>query len=306
MPYPSPITYPSRLLFPGTAIPENQGRSPIALGDLLMNWVDDDGTVWAVEENPGWLGSPASTAELTQRARGDGATSTEGFLQAKTLPMQGRIRAQTAELLSAAIDRLNHAVSVEPFNLIVAEAGRVRHMTVQRQDEILTSTVKGSATVATFSIQLSAKDPRKFGDVESHSTLLPKSSGGMTYPKTYPVTYTGVSNDGKLQIENQGNTNAPVWLRIDGPIPAGGWTVTHVGKRLQLSFATSIALSAGEFVTVDMDRREILAQGQSARAGYVTSRGWFSLDPGHNEIAFSAANYSATAQLTVTTKPAWS
>jgi hypothetical protein len=55
-----------------------------------------------------------------------------------------------------------------------------------------------------------------------------------------------------------------------------------------------------------MDRREVLAQGQAARAGYVTSRGWFSLDPGPNDIAFSAANYSSTALLTVTTKPSWS
>jgi phage-related protein len=79
-----------------------------------------------------------------------------------------------------------------------------------------------------------------------------------------------------------------------------------VGKKQSLTFATSLALAAGEFVTVDMDRREVLAQGQSARSGYVTSRGWFSLDPGVNEIAFSAANYSSTALLTVATKPAWS
>jgi phage-related protein len=67
-----------------------------------------------------------------------------------------------------------------------------------------------------------------------------------------------------------------------------------------------LALEAGEFVTVDMEAREVLAQGQSARAGYVTSRGWFTLDPGVNTIAFSAANYSPTAQLTLTTRPSWS
>jgi len=65
-------------------------------------------------------------------------------------------------------------------------------------------------------------------------------------------------------------------------------------------------LGVGEFLTVDMDRREVLAQGQSARSGYVTSRGWFTLDPGDNVIAFSSVNYSETASLTVTTKPSWS
>jgi hypothetical protein len=55
-----------------------------------------------------------------------------------------------------------------------------------------------------------------------------------------------------------------------------------------------------------MDRREVLAQGQAPRSGYVTSRGWFSLDPGVNEIAFSSVNYSETANLSVSTKPSWS
>ena len=127
MPYPSPITYPSGLLYPGVEVPGNQGRSPIALGDLLLNRVDEDGTVWAIESNPGWLGSPGSTAVLTQRARGHGATSSEGFLLPKTLPMTGRIRTRTAEGLSLALDRLNQAVSLEPFNLVVSESGRVRH-----------------------------------------------------------------------------------------------------------------------------------------------------------------------------------
>ena len=81
--------------------------------------------------------------------------------------------------------------------------------------------------------------------------------------------------------------------------------MTHEGKKQTVTFGTSLALGSGEFLTVDMDRREVLAQGQAPRSGYVTSRGWFSLDPGDNVIAFSAQNYSSTASLTVTTKPAW-
>jgi hypothetical protein len=305
MPYPSPLTYPSGLLFPGAGLSGNQGRSPIALGDLLFNTVDDDGTVWAIEENPGWLGSPASTAEFSQRSRGHGTTTTEGFLQAKTLPMKGRIRALTPAALSLAVDRLNAAVTLAPFDLMVSESGRVRHMRVQRQDENLVNTPKGS-TLAEFSIQLKAKDPRKFGDLISTTTRLPFSEGGLTFPVSFPITFTGTSGSGVVRVNNPGNFPAPVWLRVNGPLPAGGWSVTHVGKKQTLTFATALALGAGEFVTVDMDRREVLAQGQAPRSGYVTSRGWFSLDPGDNDIAFSSQNYSATASMTLTTKPAWS
>jgi len=217
--------------------------------------------------------------------------------------IQGLIIVPDAGGLVAAADSLSAAVALDPFQVLISEQGTIRNTTAQRQDIIQIAYLTDK--IARYSIQIVAKDPLKYGDLVTATTVLPSSTGGRTYPAPYPITYTGVSNTGVVRVTNAGNTQAPVWLRIDGPVPAGGWTVTHVGKKASLSFASSLALAAGEFVTVDMGKREILAQGQSARAGYVTSRGWFSLDPGPNDIAFSAANYSSTALLTVTTKPSW-
>jgi hypothetical protein len=303
VPYPSPITYPSALLFPGSAADGVFDGAIVALGDLLLNTVDANGVFWILEKLSGW-GSPGSTAELSQRARGHGATSSEGFLRARVMTLEGTIDAPTALALSLAVDELSAAVSLGGFRLLVSEAGRVRHAEVQRQDEVLISWLDD--VTARFSIQIAAKDPRKFGDLVTSTTRLPFSSGGLVRPSTWPRTWSGVSGTGKVTINNPGNTQAPCWLRIDGPLPAGGWTITHQGKKSSLTFATALALGAGEFVTVDMDRREVLAQGQAPRSGYITSRGWFSLDPGDNVIAFSAQNYSSTASLTVSTKPAWS
>jgi len=220
------------------------------------------------------------------------------------MTVEGLILAPAAGMLSAASDLLSAAVSLGQFQMIVSEQGRVRNVMAQRQDDVQFTYL--SDKIAKYSIQVAAKDPRKFGDLVTATTRLPFSSGGLTWPATFPVTFTGVSGTGQVTVNNPGNTQAPCWLRIDGPLPAGGWTVTHLGKQSSLTFATSLALGAGEFVTVDMDRREVLAQGQAPRSGYVTSRGWFSLDPGDNVIAFSAQNYSSTASLTVSTKPAWS
>jgi len=302
LPYPSPITYPSPLLFPGDGAGGRNLGNLVAIGDLLLNYIDDAGVHWILEKFAGW-GSPASSAELTQRARGHGATSSEGFLRPRVMTLEGLIDAPTPEALTLAAEQLAAAVSLSGFRLLVSETGRVRHVEAQRQDDVIVTEV--SPTVAAYSIQVVAKDPRKFGDLITASTRLPFSSGGLVYPATYPVTYTGVSGTGKITVDNAGNTEAPVWLRIEGPIPAGGHSVTHLGKGQTLTFGTALALGAGEFLTVDMDRREVLAQGQAPRSGYVTSRGWFSLDPGVNEIAFASQNYSETANLTVSTKPAW-
>lgn len=302
MPYPSPVTYPSPSLYPGIGSDEFDPLW-IALGELILGTVAPSGVRFTVDKFDGW-GSPGSTAQLTQRARGHGATSSEGFLRPRVMTIEGLIQAPLPAMLSTAADDLSAAVELAGFQVIVSDQGRVRNVMAQRQDDVIVTYL--TDTKARYSIQIAAKDPRKFGDLITATTRLPFSEGGLTFPVTFPVTFTGTSGTGVLRINNPGNTQAPAWLRIDGPIPAGGWTVTHVGKKQSLTFATALALGVGEFVTVDMDRREVLAQGQAPRSGYVTSRGWFSLDPGDNDIAFSAQNYSSTASLTITTKPAWS
>lgn len=302
MPYPSPITYPSPTLYP--KFETGSDGQLVAVGDgPVLGATDAFGVRWSLVKFDGWKGSPSPTLQLQQRARGHGATASESFLTPRIMTLEGFLHTHDCVQQDEALDRLNAAVTLEPFELLVSEPSGLRHITVQRQGEVIPTV--HTPMLAGYSILVSAKDPRKFGELITDSTTLASSTGGLMYPVTYPVTYTGFSNSGVIRVLNTGNTQAPVWLRIDGPIPAGGWTVTHIGKKQSLTFSTSLGLAAGEFVTVDMDRREVLAQGQSARAGYVTSRGWFSLDPGVNDIAFSAQNYSATAQLTVTTKPAW-
>jgi hypothetical protein len=302
MPYPSPITYPGPLLYPGAGL-AGVGRVA-AIGDVILGATDGAGVHWSLNNLDGWDDSPESTLELTQRARGHGATGSEPFMVSRYMTAEGHIRAGTLPALEAAMVRLRAAVTLQPFQLLVGESSGVKNCMAQRKGAVLIKPI--TDTLAHYSALIVAKDPRKFGELTSVSTRLPFSEGGLAFPITFPVTFTGVSGSGVVRINNPGDTQAPVWLRIDGPIPAGGWTITHVGKKQSLTFSTAIALGAGEFVTVDMDRREVLAQGQAPRSGYVTSRGWFSLDPGDNDIAFSAQNYSSTASLTVTTKPAWS
>jgi len=303
MPYPSPVTYPSPSLYPGFST-GGSGRQVALNESFILGQTDQFGVRWSLTTFDGWDGSPSPTLSLTQKARGHGATESESFLTARVLTMGGLIHGQDTAAIEAAFDRLNAAVSLEPFEILVLESGRIRNATVRRQGEVIPTW--HSDKLAGYSILVTAKDPRKFGDLITASTRLPFSEGGLAFPVTFPIMFTDVSGTGVVTINNPGNTQAPVWLRIDGPIPAGGWTITHIGKRQAVSFATALELGAGEFVTVDMDRREVLAQGQSARSGYVTSRGWFSLDPGDNDISFSAQNYSSTASLSVTTKPSWS
>jgi len=277
--------------------------SYVSVGGLILTAREASGVVWIMEDILGW-GTTKGTLTPTQRARGDGATGTSSFQEMRTMTLSGWVTATNPADLKDALDRLTTAFPLSATKMTVTESGVSRWTTVQRIGAI--DPVRHGDSAAQWSVQVVALDPLKYGDAITVSTSLPSITGGRTRPSTWPVTWTGIINSGVLRVVNPGNAPAPVYLTINGSIPAGGWSVNHLGQKVNLSFSTSLSLAADEFVTVDMQKREVLAQGQSTRNGWVTSRGWFQLDPGPNDIAFSAAIYDPAALLTLTTYPAWS
>jgi hypothetical protein len=127
------------------------------------------------------------------------------------------------------------------------------------------------------------------------------SWGGLTIPFTIPSTVVA----GQINLTNPGNESGPVVLRIDGPCT--GPIITHTSSTTTnaLVFSSNLSLGTGEFLLVDMDKHTALANGQTTRAGYITSRGWSLFDPGANTWAFTASTYNSGSLLTVTASPAW-
>jgi len=183
--------------------------------------------------------------------------------------------------------------------MTVSESGRVRWGTVRRDGDVLITWT--DACVFEWSVQFVALDPRKFGVPLTGSTGLPSSSGGLTVPFTVPFAINSTVAYGQVSLTNPGNEVGPVTMRIDGPCT--GPVITHAGSGLSLVFAASLTLGVGEFLAIDMEAQSVLAQGQSSRANWITSRGWSGFEPGSNTWAFTAASVTA-ALLTVTANPA--
>lgn len=129
------------------------------------------------------------------------------------------------------------------------------------------------------------------------------SSSPVTGGLTVGFTVDATTVTGQVSLVNPGNEPGPVRLRIDGPCV--GPVITHVSTGAQLVFSSSLVLRAGEWLEVDMESRTVLANGQSSRAGWITSRGWSQFDPGRNTWSFTAASFTSAARLTVTATPSW-
>ncbi|MCU1408460.1 MAG: hypothetical protein JWM23_540 [Microbacteriaceae bacterium] len=269
----------------------------ILYGSLVLGAIDANGVKIRITGFDGW-GSPGSSREVVGKPRQAGAWGGDGFIKERYMAVRGQIVAPTPELLNSTLDDLMDTVSVDDSLFTVIEAGKTRSLMVSRTDEVIPGKV--TDRIANFAFQVVALDSRKLGEPLTDSTLLPSTAGGLTVPYTVPYSINAAQVSGQVNLFNPGNEAGPVMLRIDGPMP--GPIVTHVESGLV--FASSLALGAGEWLDIDMDRREVLANGQASRNTWVTSRGWSSFLPGDNTWTFTAAGYDPASRLTITATPA--
>jgi hypothetical protein len=280
-------------------------NTTISIGSVVLNSVDSNGVKWVVDQGgfSGW-GTPAPTIQVVGKPRQPGAWAGLSYDKERYLAVQGYISAPTPVLLNQALDLLYASVTLAATPLTVAEAGFTRSMLVRRAGMVDPTRV--TSTYARYGFQVVATDGRKLGAQLTGMTLLPATSGGVTVPFTVPFTISSTVVSGQVSFTNPGNVSGPVTLRLDGPLT--GPVVTHTSSTTTtaLVFSSSLVLGAGEFLLVNMDAHTALANGQTSRSGYITSRGWSLFDPGVNTWSFTASGYNAASQLTVFATPAWS
>jgi hypothetical protein len=278
----------------------------IAIGaSVVLNSTDSLGNVWLINRNgfTGW-GSPASTIAPRARPRQRGASAGDAFDMPRVMTITGTIRSLTPDMLNAAIDLLLASVTLAEFTMTVSENGRVRSCRPRRQGETLA--LKITNLMASYSIQIEAMDPRKMGVPLTASTGLPVSSGGFVVPEVWPLVIASGAASGQISLTNSGSEVGPVVARVDGP--CGPFNVAHTstvnGVTSTSTFSSSLALNAGEFDLIDMEARTMMANGQSSRSPYISSRAWSNFDPGLNTWTFTASSYNAASLLTITATPA--
>ncbi|HEY4267530.1 MAG TPA: hypothetical protein VGM94_04990 [Galbitalea sp.] len=235
-----------------------------------------------------------------QKPRSSGFWSGDSFSGGRVMTLSGWITSTSREQHSRDWDTLIRNAPKAKTLMQVSEFGRIRWLMVRRSAEIVRTDHNGLSSE--FTVQVTADDWRKFSDPLTGSTGLPASSGGLTVPFTVPFTIAAMTVSGQVNLSNSGDETGPVTMRIDGPCT--GPVITHVGSGLALTFASSLVLHTGEWLDIDMEKHTTLANGQSSRNGYITSRGWSGFEPGANTWAFTAASFDAGALLTVTATPA--
>lgn len=153
-------------------------------------------------------------------------------------------------------------------------------------------------------VELEATDPLVYdNDLTTYSVGLVQATGGRTYDRVYPLVYSGGSGSGGLvTVVHSGDMDVHPIIRIYGP--ADTPIVRHVGQGKFLKF--NVVVPDDAYLEVDMFSHSVLLNGTANYRGYLDPLSeWFVMEPGSNDILFSANVYDASAALEIDFRSAW-
>lgn len=262
-------------------------------------WID--GVEYEIEETTG-LGQPQNVFHSEQNVSADGAWATTGYKAPRALGFRGTVRAVDEVRAELAFDRVNRLFDAAEFPVTWHYASGDRTIWVRRDGEVQPDS-RELPTEFTWSVVLKALDPAIYaGDPTGSghlvlSTGLPKSEGGLEFPVTFPIEFSGSSATGDLVVNLAGGGQMD--LRINGLCNQPQIIVENDLGLFRLAWYAILA--EGMWLDIDPQKRSALIQGQASRPPNV--RIWPKLAPGVNTIRFRAAEYSASALLTATIRP---
>lgn len=274
-----------------------------SLGSVNLGAVDSDGTAWFLQTLEGW-DSPEVRSEFTDREADHGAWASPVYLGSRPITLAGTIVAGSQDLLEAAMEKLRAAASLTDTVLTVWETV-AKQASVRRSGKPLMQYVTGAT--ATYSVMVTAQDPRRYSTtLSTGTTALPSTTGGLALPAAFPLTFSATTVSGQVTAQNAGTVDTRPVLTITGPVVAPVIAALYPdGTVRQLLY--SLDLVTGDVLTIDTDARTVLLNSGVSRRRFMTVAGGWPVIPAGSSVnyQFQSSTYNATAMLTATWRSAW-
>ncbi|MFJ8027461.1 hypothetical protein [Streptomyces sp. NPDC096311] len=284
---------------PGTDMDGRQAT----LGTLRLGAVDSSGVAWFLQGVEGW-DSPEVRAELQDREADHGSWASTVYLGSRPITLTGTVEAPDRASLDGALDQLYAAAALTDTTLTVWEA-TPKQATVRRSGKVLAQYV--TDRVATYSVLVTAADPRRYSTtLQSGTTGLPATTGGLTFPVAFPITFSATTVSGQINAANSGSMDTRPVLTIAGPVVAPVVSALYAdGTVRQLIY--SLDLASGDVLTIDTDAHTVILNGSTSRRRFMTVPSGWPTVPAASSVnyQFQSGTYNALAMLTATWRSAW-
>ncbi|MFL4947475.1 phage distal tail protein [Streptomyces sp. MMS24-I31] len=273
------------------------------LGSIPLGGVDTAGVAWALQSLEGW-DSAEVRSEYTDREADHGAWASPVYLGARPITLTGTVTAPDRATLEDALERLRAAAALTDTTLVVYELTTPKQATVRRSGKPLFAYV--TDRIATYSVMVTAADPRRYGTtLQSGTTGLPTTTGGLAFPVTFPITFSATTVSGAINAVNSGTFETRPVLTITGPVTAPSISALYQdGTVKQLIY--SLDLASGDVLVIDTDAHTAMLGSVSRRRFLTVPSGWPTIPAGSSvNYQFQSSTYNASAMLTATWRSAW-
>jgi hypothetical protein len=260
----------------------------VAIGDFVA---DLDGTDFRVTATlTGWNDAPAIRSAIEEKAQQDGAWDSTGLYGPRVIGVDG------------VVDQLTHADAMAVADALTALSPRSTHEFIVDNEAVgprsaLVRVTQGAVLewlnneCFTYSLQLKAPDPLKYGPQTFAQTSLAASAGGTgrVWPRVWPTDYgvpPGVT-PGAITLANAGTASYHPRLRIDGPVPNPVVTMTETGDWIRYN----ATLAAGNWLDIDCRNRAVLLNGNldASHKNLMSSYGaWLAVPVGGGSLSWTA------------------
>jgi hypothetical protein len=159
---------------------------------------------------------------------------------------------------------------------------------------------------------VTAADPRRYSTtLQSGTTGLPATTGGLVFPAAFPLAFSATTVSGQINASNSGSMDTRPVLTITGPVVAPVVSALYPdGTVRQLIY--SIDLASGDVLTIDTDAHTVFLNGSVSRRRFMTvASGWPTIPaatasgPSAVNYQFQSSTYNGTAMLTAAWRSAW-
>lgn len=152
---------------------------------------------------------------------------------------------------------------------------------------------KATLLNGTADVVLAWKVPRgRFLSTTVNDILIPYSgvTTGRTYPLVPPRTYPAATGVNSANVLNAGTESTFPIVRMFGPMTSP--KIANETTGLYLEFV-GLTINAGDYIEINLENRTVQLNGTAGannnRRSYLTTRQWWSLVPGYNQIRYSGS-----------------
>lgn len=276
-----------------------------SLGGLVFS--TDAASGYTISALDGWYSGPPVRSDVEDRPNADGAFDVSRVYKgARVITQTGMILADDEADAMAnywlAFAALQADGAPSAFTVTDETGTKTAEVTLAAPPEV-GRIISGAAS---YTLQLVARDPIKYGPASDYSTGLPTSGGGLEYNLhsggSGGSLYYGANGDlGRVALTNAGT--ASVW---PSALVTGALTTGFYFQRLETGEVVRYdrVVPAGSTVSIDFRTGEVLVDGISDGSTYLTRDDFFSIAPGEvATVQFNAIGGSSGTPTAVFSLP---